>query len=76
MEVRQPPFEVARCGWGAFNVLVEVHLRQGAGVMRLQHMLCFEGDGSEESSLVPLGLDWSVQQSLGRVGRALLDRPD
>jgi hypothetical protein len=73
VEVAEAPFEVHRLGWGVFDVLCEIHLRRG-GVMRCQHSLCFEGDGSSSTSVVPLGLDWSRQQKLALVGRGKLDQ--
>jgi len=67
VEVSQAPFEIEEVGWGVFDVKAEIHLKTG-GVIRTQHSLCFDGDGSVGTALVPVGMDWSVQQGLGLVG--------
>ena len=69
IEVRQPPFHVERVGWGVFDAKAEIHLKAG-GVVRLQHSLSFEEDGTAASALAPLGLDWGTQQRRGLVGYA------
>jgi len=58
VEVCSAPFQVERVGWGVFDAKVEIHLTDGKNVW-CQHQLSLDGDGG--SSLIPLGLDWSLQ---------------
>lgn len=54
-EVVEPPYAVSETGWGAFEVGIEVHLRGGAGVVRLAHMLKLFADASGGSSAPLVG---------------------
>ena len=58
LQVCSAPFQVERVGWGVFDAKVEIHLTDGKNVW-CQHQLSLDGDGG--SSLIPLGLDWSLQ---------------
>jgi len=56
VELRSPPYEVERIGWGTFDIKVEIHCSQGY-VVHCEHELCFKQVNNH--SLVLLGLDWS-----------------
>jgi hypothetical protein len=51
--VTEPPYEVARLGWGYFSITVNIHWKNGR-VSKFKHKLNFESDRTEKEHDVVL----------------------
>lgn len=53
VEVQQPPFQLTRLGWGTFEVMITLHMKDGRE-LKVDHMLSFDQAETFRPVLLPL----------------------